>query len=286
MGPGVEWQIVNRNVTRRDLLAGGSVAVLGSIAGCSAMTPFVGTRLEETRTISTTDVNRLTARTALGDLTVSGTDRNDVRARVVKQSSSARTDLSKLQFVAERVDDELLLRSEWTGEPQTFDSRPSMDIELAMPRSLRVDQLATNTGDVEVSDVSGDSTVRSDTGDLTVERADGLIHASSQTGDVRIRSPAGIDAVRCETGDVHVDVPAIDGPTEITSSVGDIAAALGPELDAELTARTETGSISTEEFDVQDDQYAGARVDGTLGGGGPSLTIETDTGDVELSRLD
>jgi len=45
-------------------------------------------------------------------------------------------------------------------------------------------------------------------------------------------------------------------------------------------------SITTEEFDLQDSQYAGDLVTGTLGNGGPPLTIATDTGDVELTRLD
>lgn len=272
--------------TRRRLLAGGAVAALTSLAGCSGLTPFVGKREEEIRTVPIEDANALTVTADLGDVTVRATDRNDVRARLVKQASSVTADISKLRFRVKRAGSELRLRSEWTGGDSLLGGTPSMDVELDVPRSLAVPRAETAVGDVTVTDVAGDTAAQSRTGDVRVERVDGAVMASSRTGDVHVRDPSVLGGANTRTGDVVVDIPAIDGETRITSRTGDVEAALSTDLDADLTAQSEVGDVSAQGLDLADDVRSETLVTGTLGDGGAALTLETETGDVVLTALD
>ena len=74
--------------------------------------------------------------------------------------------------------------------------------------------------------------------------------------------------------------------TRIASRTGDVEAALGSDLDADLSAQTEVGDVSTQGLDLADGAQGETLVTGTLGDGGPALTLETETGDVVLTALD
>lgn len=268
------------------MLSGGAVAALTALSGCSGLTPFVGQRTEETRTVPVEDATAVDVGVDVGDVTLRGTDRDDVQVRLVKQASSVTVDLSKLQLRVERAGDELRFLSEWTGGDSLFGGAPSLDLDVAIPRSFAVASIETAVGDIEATDATGDVTAQSRVGDVHLHRVDGAVTASSRTGDVTVREPGRLDGADTRTGDVTVDVPAIEGDTLLESRTGDVEAALAPDLDAELTARTDTGDVSVSGVGLT----AGARretlVTGTLGDGGPALTAETTTGDVTVTSLD
>jgi hypothetical protein len=277
---------VSRALTRRRALAGGATALLASLAGCSAATPFVGKRTERTETVSVGDAERLSVRVAVGDVTLRAADRDDLDVRVVKQSSAVTADLSELAFLAERDGGDLVLRSEWRGDERLLGGRPSMDLDVALPRSFPVDRVEAAVGDVTLDGVAGDVDAESETGDVRARRVAGSVRAVTSTGDVVVDAPERLRDVRTETGDVAVDVPALDGDTAVRAETGDVEAALAPDLDADLRARTDTGDVSVTGLSLADATREERVVVGTLGDGGPALDLETETGDVTVTALD
>ncbi|WP_313692542.1 DUF4097 family beta strand repeat-containing protein [Halorarum halobium] len=276
---------MNHDPTRRRLLAGGAAAALTSLAGCTGLTPFVGTREEETRTVALEDAESLAVVGQVGDVTLRAADRSDVRVHTVKQSSSVTADVSKLSLAVERADGRLVLRTEWSGGGDLFGGRPSMSLDVRVPRSLAVARAATNVGDLRVTDAAGDLDATTDVGDVTIDGVSGTVTGESSTGDVEIRSPDVLGDVRTETGDLTVDAPALAGDTRIESETGDVDLAVADSVGAELSVRTETGDVSVSGLELSDSTRAEHVVTGTLGDGGPSLTVRTETGDVSVTAM-
>lgn len=271
--------------TRRRLLGAGATGLLAAIAGCSSLTPFVGKRIEDERTVAADDGDAVTVGTDVGDVTVQTAAREDVAIEAVKQSSSATADLSELELSTERTDGRLRVQGEWNGESSTVGGQPSMDLTVVVPESVTVDRVATDVGDVEVRDVTGDLTVEAGTGDVTVERVDGRVDARTSTGDVTLRSIGVLGTVRTGTGDADVEVPAVEGDTTVRSEVGDLTARLAPDLDVDLVARSNVGDVSVGNLSLRTDRATEREVVGTLGDGGPTLTLATGTGDVSVRAL-
>jgi hypothetical protein len=276
---------VNRNPTRRGLLGGIGAAVVAGLSGCTGATPFVGKRIEEDRTIAVEDATALAVDARVGDVTVHGETREDVAVHMVKQSSSVAGDLSKLDLATERSDDRLTLATRYTGDTSLLGGTPTMDLTIRVPDSLRLADIGASVGDVQVEDVAGDLHVDSSVGDVTVEGIDGAVSARASTGDVTVRGASAVGDVRADVGDLDLDVSAIDGDTTFETSTGDIEAAVAPEVDAELVAEASVGDVTVEGLTLQDGTRTESSASGTLGDGGPTLRVETSTGDVNLSAL-
>lgn len=266
-------------------MAGTGTALAAALAGCSGLTPFVGKRLESTERVPVAGASSVEVVVDVGDVTVRSAERSDVRADVVKQSSSVGADLSNLEFRVERPGDRVRLRGVWTGSGG-LSGRPSMDVDVTVPASLSVSRAATETGDVDVEGVAGDVSARSSTGDVTVRSVAGSASAETSTGDVVVADVESFGGASAGTGDVTVDVPAVDGDTAVETSTGDVAAAIGPAVDAELRASTSTGDVTVTGLDLAGGSVGESSASGTLGDGGPTLAVETSTGDVSLSALE
>lgn len=295
---------MTRETTRRRLLAGAGAAAATALAGCSGSTPFVGKRRERTERIDVGDATGLVVRGEVGDVTVRTEERDDVRAHVVEQASSVTADLESLDLSVERADERLTLASVYDGNASgLFSDRPSMDLDLTIPASLAVEAVETTVGDVTVRDavgdldaeattgdhllrnVDGDVAASTTTGDVDVEQAAGAVTAETNTGDVTVRDVEALGDVESNTGEVAVDVPAIDGDATIETNTGDVDAALGADLDATLRLRSDTGDVALDGVTLDDAETSDERVTGVVGDGGPTLTIEANTGDVTVTRL-
>jgi DUF4097 and DUF4098 domain-containing protein YvlB len=280
---------MTRDVPRRRFLAGTAVAALTTVAGCTGSTPFVGKRTESTTTVPVRAATTLSVRNSTGDLTLRGSDRQDVRVHTIKQASSVGTDVTDLSLETSRENGDLRLSARWSGSTGFFASRPSMDIDAELPASLAVGDVATAVGDVTVTDVAGDLTAEADTGDVRAERVGGTVDIESGTGDVAVRAPDVLGSATTDTGDVSVDVPAIEGKTAISTDTGDVVAYVAPDLDARIVATSSNGDVDLTDISLSNRQTASepAResVSGTLGDGGPTLRIESTTGDVIVRPL-
>ncbi|WP_227133440.1 DUF4097 family beta strand repeat-containing protein [Halorubellus salinus] len=271
--------------SRRRLLAGAGAALSAALAGCSGLTPFVGKREESTERVPVEGASALAVAIDVGDVTVRSADREDVHVDVVKQSSSVNADLSKLEFRVARPEDRVRLRGVWTGDGG-LSGKPSMDLDVTVPSSLAVAETETQVGDVDVEGVTGDVTAASSTGDVTLRSVAGTARASTSTGDVVVEDVDAFGGADASTGDVTVEVPAIDGDTTVETSTGDVTAAVGADVDAELRASTSTGDVVVNDLSLADGSVREQSASGTLGDGGPELVFETSTGDVTVSALE
>jgi len=149
--------------------------------------------------------------------------------------------------------------------------------------------------------------------DFTVRVPAGVrLSANTVSGDVEARALRGPVTARSVSGDVHVTT---SGPVEASTVSGSVVATLGRTggeelqfrsvsgnvtlqvpagIDADFDARTLSGSIESDfplDRGREDDGRGRYRVAvghharGTLGRGGPSLSVHTVSGDVALRRI-
>lgn len=290
--------------TRRRLLAGGAGATLAALAGCTGMTPLVGQRLATDLSLAPDGADRLAVSGRIGTITVVGEDRTDVDVHAVKQSSSLRTDLEDLSIETAIRNGRLEIRAEFDGETGWLESEPMVDLTVRIPETLAVDRIETavggatvrnvtgtleiesTTGSIDVEDVDGSVTAESTTGRIAIADVTGTVHARATTGRIEVRDVGTTGDLTATTGRIEADVATIDGDTTIRTQTGRIEVAIDPDIDAELSATSSTGRVTEEGLPVDVTTSDRNALVGTLGAGGPTVTLETQTGRITLTALD
>ncbi|KAB1188899.1 MULTISPECIES: DUF4097 family beta strand repeat-containing protein [Haloferax] len=267
-----------KDSSRRAFLKGGSALGVAVLAGCAA--PTIEAREEETRVVSPAGFDALEIRNINGSVTVEPWAGDDVEVRIIKQGfftedlDSAEVDIggSDTLTIARIVRDE---------EPGLV----VVSFDVRVPAAFPVTHASTSNGFVDIRGTVGDLEVRATNGKIDVRDIDGFVSLATSNGKVTAFDIGGMDGARTTNGGIEVDVPAIRGDTAIESSNGEITTALAGDLNAELVAQTSTGSVDVSRLSLSESTVSRTRVTGTLGTGGPTLTVSTTNGNIELSLL-
>ena len=197
-----------------------------------------------------------------------------------------------------------------------------VDYDVTVPADTRV-RSRTNSGDVKIRDLTSDLDLESGSGDLWLENITGRIGTRSHSGDVRARAISGSFSAEASSGDIRleergkgdvdirttsgdVEATGIDGALHVEAGSGNITAAGTPTRSWEaragsgnihlnipqdaafqLDAATNSGELSVRQavtITVQGNLDAARHaIKGTVGGGGPLVTLHTSSGDIEIN---
>lgn len=241
------------------------------------------------------------------------------RARVVVEGRGrdAEREFARRRFSARVDGDRLVVRT----EPQRrrgfslVRSDARFEVTVEIPRRFDA-ALDLGSGSVEVASLEGDLTVDVGSGSVSVADVDGRrVRLGTGSGSVRARDlrgtvqiETGSGSVRVErvegpldvdTGSGSVEVGLVDGPVRVDTGSGGVELALASEAPVEVD--TGSGSVTLvlprrAGFDVDIDASS-VRMDdalrfdgrtergearGTIGGGGPTLSVDTGSGTVRL----
>jgi hypothetical protein len=267
--------------TRRTFLAGTGAAAVAALAGCSA--PGIETRVTDAFEVTPEGATSLVVRNRNGSVTVRGDDGEAVAVEVVKRGLGVGEGVLERVAVEPSVaDGTLTLEAVY---PSNAD-RVSTDIDVRLPASMTLSAAETANGGIEARDVAGDATLRAGNGGVTARRVDGFLTLEAGNGTVEARDVGGIDGASAGNGAVDVEVPAIRGDTEISASNGGVQAAIGPDVSAQFEARTTNGTVEVRGIELTDATISRSRVTGTLGDGGPTLTLRAGNGGIDVRALD
>lgn len=177
--------------------------------------------------------------------------------------------------------------------------------------------LVTVSGSVTAEDTRGSLSLSTTSGDLEVSDHVGALSAESVSGDVRLEGDLVSPAVRTVSGDVRLDgvsgnailstisgdlsvagdnleglsIESTSGDIEtrldlaggatgrISNISGDVDVRLPEDARLGLDVTTASGELSTDIDGLEADRRS---LRGAVGGGGPSLSISTTSGDVEV----
>ncbi len=212
----------------------------------------------------------------------------------VRQSATA-TELSltviKRSFQRANLEDvEIVVTPGTTFRAETIYPDPPrrsvvVEWDVVVPEGLILSEVKTSNGHLVVVGTSGDLKAETSNGNLRLQGIDGYVHAWTSNGRAQVQDCRGIDRVRSSNGGIEVDVRAIRDRVEISTSNGRVVAALSPELDAALTARTSNGRVSVDEELLQVQQHSQTEFVGTMGAGDYEVFLRTSNGNIRIEAL-
>jgi DUF4097 and DUF4098 domain-containing protein YvlB len=155
---------------------------------------------------------------------------------------------------------------------------------------------STGGGSIDLGDIGGPAEIETGGGSIRLSSAKGPVKAETGGGSIELN---GVPSVRAETGAGSIVTritggPAGRGDSTLETSAGDITVYIASSASLEVRASIEVASGHTihsdfPEIAVHSDGNSdwGARTvtaEGSLHGGGPTLKIQTTTGDIYIRR--
>jgi len=237
-----------------------------------------------------------------GKTRVTGEDRTDIEVRACKCARAESTDAAATLLDEIRVaeSDAGGLLSLEVEIPKKWNRHGSVNLELRVPRGLRVELTASNgkitveglrsslkarssNGAVLVSDVIGDVDIM--TSNAKVECADtcGRLQARSSNGKVEIEAHRGSIDASTSNGLISAALEEVarEGIVLATSN-GRIALTLPEKVDADVDLKVDNGLIRNDRALDGATRGTNGRVRGTLGQGGIPIRLSTSNGSISL----
>jgi DUF4097 and DUF4098 domain-containing protein YvlB len=153
-------------------------------------------------------------------------------------------------------------------------------------RDARIVAARTSNGNVLVDGApGGDLTAHSSNGRIEIRGAEGYVTATTSNARITVEESEGIGELRTSNGPITAEVPAVRGDVTVTSSNGRITLRLAEGLNARVVATTSNGRVSVEDLPLVLEESTATSLSGTIGDGGPTITVRTSNGDIELYRL-
>jgi Putative adhesin len=215
-----------------------------------------------TKTYQIDEGATFSVRAVNGSVTITGTDGDEAEVKITKRGGSAG------QRSAARV---MLAQSE---DGLAFISAPAPGVEVAyevkLPRGQHAVEVATDKGDVKVSDFDGSISTDVKLGKIEFRDVTGQVRSNVIKGDTRV---------------VYTR-PEREGSQEFSVVKGDIEATLAEGTDAEVRAETTAGDISADDSLglAVEKRPAGRALSGRLGDGGRTLRFKVTNGDIKLRK--
>jgi len=126
--------------------------------------------------------------------------------------------------------------------------------------------ISQTSGAVDVQYLTGNMRLRSTSGKVTVEQEEGALNIQTHTGDVEIKTEL------CSDRDFYIE-----------TSTGSIIFSVPETSSGNVRIETTSGEIITK-LPISINSISQNKMTGSFGGGGPSLTLITETGDITVQE--
>ncbi len=202
-----------------------------------------------------------------GDVTIEVWDQAEVRVYAVKEASSPE------RLAALKIEVDASARGVFidTHYPNSRDlsyadrhGHSKVEYTLTVPRFASVDDVDLVNGDLLIDGVEGDIDADTVNGTIVVRGAGGEIELETVNGRIELELGSVVSR------DVNLD--SVNGTIEVFLTGG-----------AEIRAETVNGRISNDfGIEVKKGKYVGSSMNGSIGGGGPVVEIETVNGGIRV----
>ena len=256
----------------------GAVIFFTANGGFPTNNPFdvrnISSELEESKTIKVNAEKPLSLNVdnAAGEVTITGADVETVQVRVVKtayDSSQSRADeeVKTIKYTIEQTGNTITLKYELPKSMNFNNKINTVDFFVTVPTSTAVN-INDNFGDVNVTDITGNTDIVNDFGVVTVENIEGALSVSNNSGE--------ITAASIKAGNRDIDLSSDFGAVTLRNANG-----------KDVTLTSNSGRITLEDVRATGDINTQTDFGDTTfeNGSGNSLRIETNSGRVSLGKI-
>lgn len=214
----------------------------------------------------------LTVNNDAGDVTVMGADVDRVQVDVVKtayDSSQSRADeeVKGIKYTIEQTGNAITIKYE-IPKPMNFNNNiNTVDFIVTVPIETAV-KVDAGFGEVNVSDIKGDTNLANDFGNVTAQNIEGALSVKTNSGTVEAAS------IKAGSKDIV-----------LKSDFGNIT--LEKASAANITFGSNSGKVSLKDVNATGDFYSKSDFGDTKyeNGSAASITIESNSGKVMLTKL-
>jgi hypothetical protein len=217
---------------------------------------------------SFTNVKKVKASTAGGNITVEGADVNSVKVRVYIRASDYNTKLSDSE-IRERLEKDYTLKLDADGDVLVLQAKNrnnvnwkkglSISFAVSVPRATAND-LTTSGGNIVLNGVEGAQDFTTSGGNLVVQKVKGKINGRTSGGNITaeglsedidlVTSGGNVNAENCKgkialtTSGGNITLDNMEGTVSASTSGGNVS---GEELKGEIMVATSGGNVDLDE---------------------------------------
>jgi putative adhesin len=173
----------------------------------------------------------------------------------------------------------------------------SMRLEIETPRETQLHARA-DSGGIRVDGLRGPVDCKTDSGGIEIHDVSAAVHAAADSGGIHVRNVQGSLFARVDSGGIEatgiagsIDAQTDSGSVTLAQTTaatirakadsGGVRVTLARGAGYDLSADTESGHISIPELSTQNSRSA-HHVEGKVGGGGPLVRIQVESGSVSV----
>jgi len=270
-------------------LVGISVAIvmlLAITAGCVETDTVTDTFDGE---YDATEDTELTVKNKNGDITITRYAGDIVDLHVLMVSRVSQDRLDQLEIVVTEEAGNIDIETTFSGNRD----HPGVDMTIKVPNGVHVKKLETSNGDVTtaIDGTEGAVAVISSNGLIDVTVIGDMDHPltlETSNGDIKAILEGDVNAdLTLDTSNKNIELTVkadLNASITAETSNGDIVMRIGQDPNADFKATTSNGDVTLHELTVTYTVNDPTHKEGTLGTGGPMITLDSDNGDIDLYK--
>ncbi|MBI1763380.1 MAG: DUF4097 family beta strand repeat protein [Acidobacteria bacterium] len=175
--------------------------------------------------------------------------------------------------------------------PERCNCHVSVNFEVKVPRRInyRFDSFSSVSGDVEVSNVTGELRAKSVSGSVVIKGAVGNVTANSVSGNVEVGEVAGTVNAKSTSGNVQVEIVRLEsaGNMDFGSVSGNVTVRVPGNLDADVEMSALSGDLRSDfPIQIEKKEYGpGRSARGRLGNGSRHVKMSSISGNLSLLKM-
>ncbi len=302
------------------LMATALVTVIAVIGGCIVLVDSVGAASKRTRhsdgavtetiekTIPVSGRGSLTAETINGRIAVSSWDRPEIHLTAEKRVRFNKSGRVWILFIplprlsapsAEELEEyldkvkvdvdvdgsDVRIVARYPKKPRNISY--SVQYELRVPVDIDLD-LETVNGAIEIAEIDGEVTAETTNGKISCENVDGSMELSTTNGSILCEDVSGHLSADTTNGSIEAVYTSPTLPQDgirCETVNGSVELSLPEGASFELDVSTVNGKIRTEFPVTVQGEISRKHLRGTVGDGGPPVSLETVNGSITVDRL-
>lgn len=237
------------------------------------------------------DVEEFVVEIPNGDITVTGSDTNEVTVdgilNVRAEDEKKAKDLLEKSVTLKKVGKKLLLKVEMPTNQSIIDwMNYEGTFNINLPKELFVKMDVAN-GDVEGRELRNGAQIKLVNGDLELSDVFKRVKVENQNGSITINEIDGELIASLTNGDIDVTTSKVTGPYEIETVNGDVTTSFPKDADVKVSGETQNGDVSgtvnwqrSGNEDDHDYEKQGKLV---IGNGTHNVDISSVNGDVSVN---